>query len=72
MYLNCQVIQHHKQYYFSFNFQINRTQHVYNHSMNGWSQVITGVEFNRTTATQSATSRYTSNLTHTITKRKKH
>jgi len=34
--------------------QTNRTQYVYNHSMNGWSQVITGVKFNCTAATQDA------------------
>jgi len=35
-----------------FNIQTERLQYDYNHSMNGWSKVITRVEINCTAATQ--------------------
>jgi len=36
---------------FSFNIQADLPQNMYKYSMNGWLQVITGVEFNRKAAT---------------------
>ena len=45
-------------------------QYDYKYSMNGWSQVFTGVEFNCMTAMQGALPGYTSNLTNAVDQKK--